>query len=287
MRIIRLLSVSAVMLTSGYLYVPAAELDDATTLRLLTHEKRQEDIARMSPERRAELSKQVKIQARSAASPHEFDSTLLHLGDEETIQKQAELALHGDDNQAMHAISGLGSCRDPRAIAAMAPVLFLGDDSWRSETATRSILGMIAITRGFSSDVYNWNSEARETVAYFSRLILREWWKANAVHFQNRDYLVVQPGALPPKGGFEPTIGPDGKAYMRKLPGAPDWTPIPSPAGAVIPSPAPHVSQAVAPPVENLPTARPYTSHNATYVFAAVLTLLTAAGVVRYAIRRR
>jgi len=193
----------------------------------LGDEVRDQRLAELSTERRLRLKQWIGAELQGEANPNSFDQALLvYLGDEEITRRLAELLIHGDGRQSADALALLRTWHDPRAIEAIGPVFLLDDDSEVADLATQAVLEMIPKIAGFRAEVYPWDREVGQGLGYFGRRILREWWKANAIHFQRRDYLAVQPGNLPPKDGYEPYRAADGTYHMRMEGGeAANWTP--------------------------------------------------------------
>jgi hypothetical protein len=177
----------------------------------------------------------------------------------------------------------LATCRDPRAVAAICPVFLLPEGADRADVATIAMIEMIPKVPGFSREVYQWDRELAKGLYYFSRLIFREWWKANSVQFLRQDYLSVKPGALPPKGGFEVVQAPDGTYHMRLFAEASDWTP--SAAGAALASPP--ATKSATPSSRNTDNNQGTSKNRGIYILAILLFIPLSITAFYYAIRRR
>ena len=118
-------------------------------------------IKKLSAETKRRLISVIKSPSFPEDSRKEKEDTLVFLGDEETIQKQAALAHHGDHNEWLSAIELLETLNEPRVIAAMAPALFVEDPaalriglpSSRAEVTAGAMFRMLPETPGFSGEI--------------------------------------------------------------------------------------------------------------------------------------
>ena len=154
-----------------------------------------EQILKMPVEHRRELIAAIKRRSIPEYQMPDYALLLLHLGDAETIQKQADLMMQNDDQWAL---SNLQTCRDPQVIAVMCPLFVKGDMSSNfSYNASWAILSMIQHTPGFSTEMSKWAAEVREKDSVEVPMILREWWKINADAFKRKDYSSVKAAPFP------------------------------------------------------------------------------------------
>jgi len=181
-----------------------AELE---ALGSLPYESRVDLIQKMSSEHRKDLIEAIKQRPIPEYQGSHFADLLLHLGDEETIQKEADIMIQHDDLLAFY---GLQTCRNPRVIAAMCPI-FLKDDNGSNLVfaASNAMFLMIPNTPGFRPEVYDWIASVHENAYPLASKIFREWWKANEAAFKKGAFKAVKPGNLSiadPADDYKPVV---------------------------------------------------------------------------------
>lgn len=216
-------------------------------------------IAKMTSEKRQELIAAIKNAGMEEDLRKQYDDLLVQLGDEETIQKQVNLVLHGDFREWLAALELVETVRDPKIIAALAPALFENlDTSDRPHLVQESMLSMICETPEFTGELQQWAGKTIvNAMPYYNTLLLRDWWKANEAHFKAGNYLAVRP--------VEPS--PATSAWYDRFladlirqaaqPAAPPTPVHVTPVPSAPPSPPPIVPPAAAKDAENIPDHRP------------------------------